>query len=135
MFAFKLQKQLSPQFEISLEFEANKNEITTLIGKSGAGKTTTLKLIAGLLPLDEGWIRSAEQEFTHMPVHLRKFAYVQQESLIFPHLNTWENLTYSRITDDLEEYIDVFELRPHLKKRAGELLAVRQGVYPSCEAW
>jgi len=121
MFEFKLEKQVSVHFSIKVEFTAKVGEITSLIGKSGAGKSTILNLIAGLSPLDQGWVRSTEKEYTQLPVHLRQFGFVQQQSHLFPHLSVLENLTYKGSEFQLAEYLELFELKPHLSKQVQQL--------------
>lgn len=118
MFEFNIKKQRSETFSIDVNFQVNIGQMTTLIGKSGAGKSSILDAISGLIPLDEGWIKVNGKDYTHMPVHLRQFGYVKQNSLLFPHLTVLENMTYNQkqTVEKLEEYIDVFELRPHLHK-------------------
>ena len=117
MFEFNLKKQLSSNCMIDVSFGAREGEVTTLIGKSGAGKSSILNLIAGVVPLDEGYIRSEGIDYTDIPVYQRQFGYVQQQSHLFPHLSVYDNLTYSNNTEKLEEYLDIFELRPHLDKK------------------
>ena len=121
MFEFNLQKQIHDHLLIKVLFKANPGTITTLIGQSGAGKSSILNLITGILPLDQGWVRTPDQDYTTMPVHLRNFGYIQQQSYLFKHLTLMENLTYSGYQDGLDSYLDIFELRPHLQKPVDQL--------------
>jgi len=121
MFDFNLQKQIHDQLLIQVRFEVKSGTITTLIGKSGAGKSSILNLISGIISLDQGWVRSSHEDFTKIPVHLRNFGYIQQQSYLFKHLTLMENLTYSGYQEGLESYLDIFELGPHLQKRVDQL--------------
>lgn len=121
MFQFKLQRQINPKILINVEFQAESGKITTLLGKSGAGKSSILNLIAGLISLDCGFIKSLQKDYTNIPVHKRQFGYVQQQSHLFPHLNVLKNITYSGDNSDLEKYIEIFELIPHLTKMPQQL--------------
>ncbi|HEY1879920.1 MAG TPA: ABC transporter ATP-binding protein [Caulobacteraceae bacterium] len=65
-----------------------------LLGGSGAGKTTTLKMINGLVEPDSGTVRVAGGASTEEPVHLRRrrIGYVFQEIGLFPHMTVAENI-------------------------------------------
>jgi len=123
MFEFKLCKAVSQTVEIDASFCVHNGKITTLIGKSGAGKSTILNLITGLLSLDSGYVRTVDKDYTLLPVHQRGFGYIQQQSLLFGHLSVKQNLLYSsRATEkELDRYLDLFELRPHLDKLVNQL--------------
>ncbi|MDC7248939.1 MAG: ABC transporter ATP-binding protein [Sphaerochaetaceae bacterium] len=79
-----------------LNFSINNGEFITLIGKSGSGKTTILKLINGLLSLDSGKIFIKEQEIRDWNIiDLRRdIGYVIQQIGLFPHMNILENIGY-----------------------------------------
>ena len=64
----------------------------SILGASGCGKTTLLKIIAGLLEVDSGEIFLAEKNITTVPANKRNIVYLYQEPLLFPHLNTFENI-------------------------------------------
>ena len=65
-----------------------------LLGGSGAGKTTTLKMINGLAEPDAGQVRVARRASAEEPVHLRRrrIGYVFQEIGLFPHMTVAENI-------------------------------------------
>ena len=73
-----------------------------LFGESGAGKSTVLHLVAGLLKPDRGRIAVNGTVFTDtkagifLPPHRRRIGYVFQDALLFPHLNVRQNLLYGR---------------------------------------
>jgi molybdate transport system ATP-binding protein len=86
-------------FTLDLGFDAP-NGITTLLGASGAGKTTTLRLIAGIVAPDEGVIAvggrvlfdSAKR--INLPIQQRRVGFVFQDYALFPHLTAEQNIAY-----------------------------------------
>ena len=78
-----------------LRFEVKAGEIVTLMGRNGAGKTSTLKAIMGLLAKRAGRVRFDGQEMLALPAHARYhrgLAYVPEERRIVPGLTVLENL-------------------------------------------
>ena len=65
-----------------------------IIGQSGCGKTTLLKAIAGLLPVDSGRITVAGRPIDSLPPRARNAVYLYQEPLLFPHLDVFENVAF-----------------------------------------
>ncbi|MHA1778956.1 MAG: ATP-binding cassette domain-containing protein, partial [Candidatus Heimdallarchaeaceae archaeon] len=59
----------------SLDLEINKGELVIILGESGCGKTTLLKIIAGILPPEEGQIFIEGEEITSLPAQYRKVGY------------------------------------------------------------
>ncbi len=88
-----------PSFRLDAAFEAA-NGITVLAGPSGAGKTTCLRLIAGVLTPDEGRITLGERVYfdsnlkVNLPVQRRRVGFVFQDYALFPHLTTEQNVAY-----------------------------------------
>lgn len=72
--------------------------VTVLFGPSGAGKTSVLNMIAGLLTPDAGHVRVGGETLfgngVDVPTHQRRCGYVFQESRLFPHLRVRQNLLY-----------------------------------------
>jgi branched-chain amino acid transport system ATP-binding protein len=74
-------------------------EAVALLGRNGAGKSTTLKAVMGLVPPESGRIRFAGRELAGLPPHLvcrQGLGYVPQERRIFPDLTVLENLEVGR---------------------------------------
>ena len=69
-------------------------EYVTLLGASGCGKTTTLRLIAGLAEPDEGTILIDDRDVTNTPPEDRGIGFVFQNYALFPHMDLWGNTTY-----------------------------------------
>ena len=76
------------------------NELAVLFGFSGAGKSMTLQLIAGLLQPDEGWIYSGNRTLfdSRSGINLapqdRSIGYVFQNLALFPHMTVKRNILY-----------------------------------------
>ena len=77
-----------------LAFEVNDGEFVSLLGASGAGKSTTLKVIAGLLPQDEGSVLFDGEVVDDLPTHKRSTAIVFQDIRLFPNMNVRDNVAF-----------------------------------------
>ncbi|MCS7116726.1 MAG: ABC transporter ATP-binding protein [Nitrososphaerota archaeon] len=77
-----------------LELEIEKGELIALLGASGCGKTTTLKVIAGFVIPQKGKVMIGGRDFTHIPAHKRNIGIVFQSYALFPHMNVKENILY-----------------------------------------
>jgi len=88
-------------FTLDAAFTADKG-VTALFGRSGSGKTSVMRIIAGLTKPDEGRIElngavlADRQKRIFTPAHKRRFGYVFQEARLFPHLSVEQNLHYGR---------------------------------------
>ncbi len=98
--AVDIRKRLGT-FALDVRFEARQG-LTALFGRSGAGKTSVINIIAGLVEPDDGHIAvngstivdTARQ--LSLPMHRRRIGYVFQEGRLFPHLSVRQNLLYGR---------------------------------------
>ena len=94
-----VQKQLGG-FALNVELACETSGIVALFGRSGAGKTTLVNLMAGLIRPDHGRIAiNGEALFDaatgcDLPPERRRLGYVFQEGRLFPHMNVRKNLTY-----------------------------------------
>lgn len=79
-----------------LDLSIREGEFVTVVGGSGGGKTTMLKLINGLILPDEGSVRVYGEDTAHTDLIAlrRKIGYVIQGGALFPHLNVRENIEY-----------------------------------------
>ncbi len=71
--------------DVSLAVE--KGESVALLGPCGCGKTTTLRMLAGLAAPDRGHIALDGVDITSLPAHKRNMGYVFQSYALFPHMN------------------------------------------------
>jgi len=122
-----------PGFELNVGFEAP-GGVTALFGQSGAGKTTVINAVAGLLRPQAGCIALAgevlydAQKRVNLPVHRRRLGYVFQDGRLFPHLSVRRNLTYGQrfapqgaTGPGLDEVADLLGLSTMLDRRPGAL--------------
>jgi multiple sugar transport system ATP-binding protein len=77
-----------------VDLEVAAGEFFCLLGPSAAGKTTTLRAIAGLEPPDAGRIAFAGEDITDKPVQKREIAMIFQTFALYPHLSVFDNLAY-----------------------------------------
>jgi molybdate transport system ATP-binding protein len=99
MLEARMVKQLR-DFTLDLSLTVDKGRIMVLMGENGAGKSTTLNILAGLLNPDAGSIRlngspifDAESG-TETPAEERRIGYVFQRSAVFPHMTVRENIAF-----------------------------------------
>lgn len=77
-----------------LELSIHKGEFFTILGKSGSGKSTILKAIAGLIEPESGHISIDGTDQLGIPVEQRNISYVFQRPLLFPHLSVSDNIAF-----------------------------------------
>jgi putative spermidine/putrescine transport system ATP-binding protein len=77
-----------------MNFRASRGELISLLGPSGCGKTTLLRIIAGLMPADDGAVMLAGRNITALPPHRRNVSVVFQNYALFPHLSVAENVAF-----------------------------------------
>ena len=77
-----------------LNLDIASGEFIVLLGPSGAGKTTTLRLVAGLEKPDAGQIHIAGRDVTTLAPALRDVAFVFQQYSLYPHLSVFDNLAF-----------------------------------------
>ena len=78
----------------NLSLAVAEGELVSLLGASGCGKTTTLRLVAGFLPPTSGTIRLGDRDLTRLPAHARDIGLVFQTYALFPHLTVRDNVAF-----------------------------------------
>jgi molybdate transport system ATP-binding protein len=132
MLSVDVEKRLG-DFFLAAKFETGSG-VTALFGPSGAGKTTLVNMIAGLLTPDRGRMALDDTVLfdsaarIDVPAHRRRIGYVFQEGRLFPHLTVAQNLDYGRRMSGLsadaaqrDHIIDLLDIRPLLERRPGRL--------------
>lgn len=114
-----------------LSFEARADAVTVLIGRNGAGKSTTLRTVMGLLPASQGKIIYKGQEIQNKKPYAiarRGIGFVPEDMGIFTNLTVEENMRVAMLVEDdaayqrLERTLDMFrDLKNFWKAQAGVL--------------
>ena len=117
-----------------ISFHVEEGEIVTLIGANGAGKSTTLNTISGLLRSTTGGITFCDENIMKVSAHKiveRGLAMVPEGRRIFLHMSVKENLemgAYTRKDSAIEESLEeVYELFPRLKERYKQVAGTLSG--------
>lgn len=132
MLRVDVEKRLG-EFSLSASF-ASEGRVTGLFGASGAGKSSLINMIAGLLRPDRGTIVIDGETVDdtaagiHVPTWRRRIGYVFQDARLFPHLNVAQNLDYGRRMNRLAadpaqhtRVVDLLDIGALLDRRPGKL--------------
>lgn len=135
MIAVELYKKLwSSEGKMNLEvkFNMKKGDFLTLYGPSGAGKTSILRMLAGLLDPGAGSIRVGEKLWfdattkINLPPQKRKLGFLFQDYALFPNMTVRQNLSFAlakgQNAEIVEELLDIMELNA-MAERKPELLS------------
>ncbi|MBR0147638.1 MAG: ABC transporter ATP-binding protein [Lachnospiraceae bacterium] len=117
-----------------IAFEVNEGEIVTLIGANGAGKSTTLNTVAGLLKASRGEVEFKGEKIAGIPAHKlvsRGMSLCPEGRRVFQELTVRENLemgAFSRPKAEVNESLEtVYELFPRLKERYKQIAGTLSG--------
>jgi molybdate transport system ATP-binding protein len=121
------------EFTLEAAF-TSEGRVTGLFGASGAGKTSLINMIAGLVKPDRGTIALDGETLDdsaaglHLRPYRRRIGYVFQDARLFPHLNVSQNLDYGRRMNRLDHdpaqqkrVIDLLDIGSLLDRRPGKL--------------
>ena len=113
-----------------MNLEVKQGELLSLLGSSGCGKTTTLRIVSGFLKQREGSVFLEGQEISKTHPSERGFGYVFQNYALFPHLNVEDNVGFGLkqrkvvregINKKVFEMLDMVDLTAFAGKRPMEL--------------
>jgi glycerol transport system ATP-binding protein len=119
--------------ETSLVLEPG--HFNVLLGQTGAGKTSLIKMMAGLDPISGGQVFMNGQDVTKLSTQKRNISLVHQFFVNYPHMTVFDNIASplkvsgmakSEIQDRVEEAADILQLRPMLHRRPHELSGGQQ---------
>ncbi|EDP73105.1 ATP-binding cassette domain-containing protein [Hydrogenivirga sp. 128-5-R1-1] len=108
-------------FILDVEFQLEKGQFLSIFGKSGHGKTTLLRIIAGLETPDEGYIEfngkvyfDSEKKI-NLPPQKRNVGFVFQDFALFPNMTVYENLTFANRNEkkihEILKKLEIYELK------------------------
>lgn len=126
-----------------VSFDVNPSEIVCLLGRNGAGKTTALKSVMGLLPVSQGAVSLDGEALSTLPAHdipRRGIGYIPQGRRLFAELSVAENIEIGLMTrnqgaDTREWVLELFpRLRERLKQTAGTLSGGEQQMLATARA-
>jgi ABC-type Fe3+/spermidine/putrescine transport system ATPase subunit len=119
----------------NLNLEVRSGEIVCLLGSSGSGKTTTLRMIGGFIPVDRGEIAIDGRRVTHLPPDRRPTAMVFQSYALWPNMTVYNNIAYglrvrrlprSEIARQVDEVLQLVGLAEHRGKYPAQLSGGQQ---------
>lgn len=114
----------------SINLTISDQEFMVLLGASGCGKTTLLRIIAGLETPTEGEVWIGGRRIDHLPPRERGIAMVFQNYAVFPHLTVFENIAFglrmnklpeATIKERVERTAELMHIAPLLKRYSGQL--------------
>ena len=116
-----------------IDLDVAPGEFVCLLGASGCGKTTTLRMIAGLEEPSSGTVFLGEQEVTNLPPYKRPVNTVFQSYALFPHLNVTENIAFGlrrrrikSVKKQVDDMLELVQLGEQARKKPHQLSGGQQ---------
>ncbi|MBD0424137.1 ABC transporter ATP-binding protein [Streptomyces sp. TRM S81-3] len=116
-----------------LDLTVPQGSFFALLGASGCGKTTTLRMIAGLEEPSTGTVHLGDQDVTALPPYKRPVNTVFQSYALFPHLDIFENVAFGlrrrgikSVKKQVEEMLDLVQLGEQARKKPHQLSGGQQ---------
>ncbi|MEU8849870.1 ABC transporter ATP-binding protein [Streptomyces sp. NPDC048564] len=116
-----------------LDLTVPQGSFFALLGASGCGKTTTLRMIAGLEEPSSGTVHLGEQDVTALPPYKRPVNTVFQSYALFPHLDIFENVAFGlrrrgikSVKKQVEDMLDLVQLGEQARKKPHQLSGGQQ---------
>ncbi len=113
-----------------LDLDVKAGELVCLLGASGCGKTTTLRMIGGFLTPDQGTVEIDGIDYTNTPPERRPTAMVFQNYALWPHMTVFDNVAFGlklrhlrkdEVKDRVESVLQTVGLMHHVRSRPGQI--------------
>ena len=118
----------------SLSLVINNGELFAILGPPGAGKSSTVKMLAGVEDITDGEILFDDVVVNHLPPNKRDIAMVFESYALYPHLSAFENIAYplreqkrqlgytdEQIEEEVNSIADLLQFKEHLQRKPGHL--------------
>ena len=114
----------------NISFDIKGGEFFSILGGSGCGKTTLLRMIAGFIEADGGAIYLGKDDITHLSPDKRDVNTIFQTYALFPHLTIYENIAFplrlkkikdAEIDREVKKYLEMVKLSEHANKYSTQL--------------
>ncbi|WP_420079450.1 ABC transporter ATP-binding protein [Streptomyces sp. JL4002] len=116
-----------------LDLTVPQGSFFALLGASGCGKTTTLRMIAGLEEPSTGTVHLGDREVTHLPPYKRPVNTVFQSYALFPHLSIYENIAFGlrrrgikSVRKQVDEMLELVQLGQFAQRKPHQLSGGQQ---------
>jgi len=118
-----------------INLNIDKSCFFSILGPSGAGKTTILRVITGAIFADKGQVILENEVINSLPMEKRQIAMVHQSKNLFPHLSVIENIQFGmkmkkfskdKIVEKTEEIVEFFNMKEHILKYPYQLSGGQQ---------
>lgn len=116
-------------FDLDISFSCAKENMMVMIGPSGGGKTTIIRILAGLTAPDEGRIIFGDEVWfdsscrVNMSPQERRLGYVFQDYMLFPHLTLYGNAAFAAVNKkEVDELFELFKIS-HLRDRKPHMVS------------
>ena len=115
---------------ISISFNLDKGSSLAILGSSGSGKSTVLKMIAGLIQIESGSLFIEQRDVTYLPAGKRGVGMVFQDYALFPHLTVEDNIAYGLVCrgmrkkearETIKKWLSLFEIEHIRLSRPSEI--------------
>jgi ABC-type sugar transport system ATPase subunit len=119
----------------SISFNVEEGELLSILGPSGTGKSTVLKIISGLIEPDKGRVFIDNKDVTSIPPENRGMGFVFQSPLLFPHMTVEENIKFGlqvkkwkreRISERVKELLILLQIEDLRNRMASEISGGQQ---------
>lgn len=118
-----------------INLNIDKGKFLSILGPSGAGKTTVLRIITGALFADDGQVILDNEVINDFPMEKRQVVMVHQSKQLFPHMTVLDNIQFGmkmkkfhkdKISEKTDELLDFFNMKMYINKYPNQLSGGQQ---------